>query len=96
MDDLQVYSGMLPDKWPAVGETYKVQIDPTEEGDDAPPPGGEQAGGDGQGEEHTLLGQMIHSGMPRRSCLSAGTLVTLRIRLASDTSTSVTSRTMLE
>lgn len=49
MDDLQVYSGMLPDKWPAVGETYKVQIDPTEEGDDAPPPGGDQEGGDGQG-----------------------------------------------
>lgn len=96
MDDLQVYSGMLPDKWPAVGETYKVQIDPTEEGDDAPPPGGHPEGGDGQGGGRTPLGQMVVSGMPRRSCLSAGTLVTLRIRLASDAATSATSRTRLE
>ncbi|GAX79695.1 hypothetical protein CEUSTIGMA_g7136.t1 [Chlamydomonas eustigma] len=38
MDDLQIYSGMLPDGWHSVGETYKVLIDPTEEGDEPPPP----------------------------------------------------------
>mmetsp|Transcript_13868 Transcript_13868/g.29929 ORF Transcript_13868/g.29929 Transcript_13868/m.29929 type:complete len:259 (+) Transcript_13868:285-1061(+) len=35
MDDLQVYSGMLPDTWAAVGQTYKVVIDPREEGEEA-------------------------------------------------------------
>lgn len=33
MDDLQPYSGMLPDGWATVGQTYKVVIDPTEEGE---------------------------------------------------------------
>jgi hypothetical protein len=37
MDDLQIYSGMLPDSWNTAGETYKVLIDPTEEGDEPTP-----------------------------------------------------------
>ncbi len=37
MDDLQIFDGTLPDGWNAVGETYKVQIDPTEEGEEPPP-----------------------------------------------------------
>ncbi len=36
MEYLEIYTGMLPDSWLAVGETYKVLIDPTEEGDDPP------------------------------------------------------------
>ncbi len=32
-DELQPYSGMLPDGWAAVGQTYKITIDPREEGE---------------------------------------------------------------
>lgn len=32
MDDLVVYDGNLPDGWAATGETYKVVIDPADDG----------------------------------------------------------------
>jgi hypothetical protein len=36
MDDLIVYEGNLPGGWVATGSTYKVVIDPAEEGDEEP------------------------------------------------------------
>lgn len=34
MDDLQIYNGTLPDGWNATGNSYKMVIDPTEEGEE--------------------------------------------------------------
>ena len=36
MDDLEKWEGTNPDGWNAVGDTYKVLINPTEEGDEPP------------------------------------------------------------
>lgn len=36
MDDLQPYSGTLPDDWPAVGQTYMVAITPSEDSEAKP------------------------------------------------------------
>ena len=38
MDDLEKWEGTNPDSWAAVGEAYKVLINPTEEGDEPPEP----------------------------------------------------------
>ena len=37
MDDLEPFDGTNPESWEPAGSTYKVLINPTEEGDEPPP-----------------------------------------------------------